>query len=135
MTLFLMVIDSNKRELRWVRAGHDPAIVYDPSSSSFNELNGRGSVLGINADWTFKEYKYSGWPDGQIIVIGTDGIWETENPGAEKFGKRRLREIIRQNSHGSAEEILHAITDKLAAFRQTAPQLDDVTLVVVKAKT
>ncbi len=135
MTLFLMVIDSNKRELRWVRAGHDPAIVYDPSSSSFNELNGRGSVLGINADWTFKEYKYSGWCDGQIIVIGTDGIWETENPGAEKFGKRRLREIIRQNSHGSAEEILHAITDKLAAFRQTAPQLDDVTLVVVKAKT
>jgi sigma-B regulation protein RsbU (phosphoserine phosphatase) len=135
MTLFLMVIDASKRELRWVRAGHDPALVYDPSSSSFNELNGRGSVLGINADWTFKEYKYSGWSDGQIIVIGTDGIWETENPGAEKFGKRRLREIIRQNSHGSAEEILHAITDKLAAFRQTAPQLDDVTLVVVKAKT
>jgi sigma-B regulation protein RsbU (phosphoserine phosphatase) len=118
-----------------VRAGHDPAIVYDPSSSSFNELNGRGSVLGINADWKFEEYKYSGWPKGQIIVIGTDGIWETENTGAEKFGKRRLREIIRQNSHGPAEEILHAITDKLAAFRQTAPQLDDVTLVVVKAKT
>jgi sigma-B regulation protein RsbU (phosphoserine phosphatase) len=133
MTLFLMVIDSNKRELRWVRAGHDPAIVYDPSSNSIYELNGRGSVLGIDPDWTFEEYKHSEWSDGQIIVIGTDGIWETENPHAEKFGKFRLRQIIRQHSQFSAQEILNAITAALEAFRGTAPQNDDVTLVVVKA--
>ena len=48
MTLFLIVIDANKGELRWVRAGHDPAIVFDPSSNSINELNGQGSVLGID---------------------------------------------------------------------------------------
>jgi sigma-B regulation protein RsbU (phosphoserine phosphatase) len=135
MTLFLMVIDANKRELRWVRAGHDPAIVYDPSSNSIIELNGRGSVLGIDPDWTFEEYKHSEWSDGQIIVIGTDGIWETENPHAEKFGKFRLRQIIRQHSQFSSQEILDAITNALEAFRGTAPQSDDVTLVVVKAKT
>jgi sigma-B regulation protein RsbU (phosphoserine phosphatase) len=135
MTLFLMVIDASKRELRWVRAGHDPAIVYDPSSNSIIELNGRGSVLGIDPDWTFEEYKHSEWSDGQIIVIGTDGIWETENPHAEKFGKFRLRQIIRQHSQFSSQEILDAITNALEAFRGTAPQSDDVTLVVVKAKT
>jgi sigma-B regulation protein RsbU (phosphoserine phosphatase) len=133
MTLFLMVIDSNKRELRWVRAGHDPAIVYDPSSNSIYELNGRGSVLGIDPDWTFEEYKHSEWSDGQIIVIGTDGIWETENPHAEKFGKFRLRQIIRQHSQFSSQEILNAITNALEEFRGAAPQNDDVTLVVVKA--
>ena len=134
MTLFLMVIDSNKRELRWVRAGHDPAIVYDPASNSTNELDGRGSVLGIDPDWTYEEYKHSGWSDGQIIVIGTDGIWETENSNSEKFGKFRLRQIIRQHSQFSSQEILNAITNALEAFRGTAPQDDDVTLVVVKAK-
>ena len=134
MTLFLIVIDANKGELRWVRAGHDPAIVFDPSSNSINELNGQGSVLGLDPDWTFEEYKHSGWSDGQIIVIGTDGIWETESPHAEKFGKFRLRQIIRQHSQFSAQEILNAITDALEAFRGTAPQDDDVTLVVVKAK-
>ena len=133
MTLFLMLIDSNQRELHWVRAGHDPAIVYDPSSGSFNELNGRGTVLGIDPDWTFRDYKQSGWSDGQIIVIGTDGIWETENPKSEKFGKSRLRQIIRQHSQLSSQEILKAITDSLTAFRDTAIQKDDVTLVVVKA--
>ena len=134
MTLFLMVIDANKRELRWVRAGHDPAIVYDPSSKSIYELHDGGSVLGINADWTFKEYKHTGWSAGQIIVIGTDGIWETENSHSEKFGKFRLRQIIRQHSQFSAREILDAIINALNEFRGTAPQNDDVTLVVVKAK-
>jgi serine phosphatase RsbU (regulator of sigma subunit) len=53
----------------------------------------------------------------------------------EKFGKFRLRQIIRQHSQFSSQEILKAITDALAAFRDTAPQNDDVTLVVAKAKT
>ena len=105
-----------------------------PSSNTTNELNGQGSALGIDADWTFEEYKHSEWSDGQIIVIGTDGIWETENLQAEKFGKFRLRQIIRQHSQFSSQEILNAITNALEAFRGTAPQDDDVTLVVVKAK-
>jgi sigma-B regulation protein RsbU (phosphoserine phosphatase) len=134
MTLFLMVIDSNKRELRWVRAGHDPAIVYNPSSGSVNELHGRGPALGVNASFTFEEGKQSGWSDGQIIFIGTDGIWETENPHAEKFGKFRLRQIIRQHNQFSSQKILNAIINALEAFRGAAPQTDDVTLVVVKAR-
>ena len=133
MTLFLMVIDSNKRELRWVRAGHDPAVVYNPSSGSFDELNGQGSVLGIDPDWTFQENEQSGWSDGQIIILGTDGIWETENPNAEKFGKLRLQQIVREHSQLSAQEILDAITDALDTFRDTAVQNDDVTLVIAKA--
>jgi len=133
MTLFLMLIDPDKKQLHWVRAGHDPAFVYDPTNDAFDELNGRGSVLGINPDWKFQEYQHAGWSDGQVIVIGTDGIWETENPDGERFGKHRLREIIRRNSHGCAEEILRAITERLDEFRQTAPREDDVTLVVVKA--
>jgi sigma-B regulation protein RsbU (phosphoserine phosphatase) len=135
MTLFLLVIDSLNNELKWVRAGHEPAIVYDPSTSSFHELDGDGIVLGIDETFSFQEYKNSGWSDGQIIVLGTDGIWETENPRAEPFGKNRLRQIIRQNSHCSAAEILLAITDALAKFRETAIQNDDVTLVVVKVKS
>ena len=68
-----------------------------------------------------------------MILIGTDGIWETENQRGEKFGKERLREVLRRNSHASAARILQIITDTLADFRQKAPQEDDITLVVIKA--
>ena len=134
MSMFLIVIDTVNKELQWVRAGHDPGLLYDPVNTSFKELNGRGTVLGIDATFTFEEYKLSGWSEGQIIAISTDGIWETENSHSEKFGKFRLRQIIRQHSQFSAQEILNAILNALKEFRGSAPQNDDVTLVVVKAK-
>jgi len=134
MSMFLIVIDTINKDLRWVRAGHDPALFYDPVKTSIKELNGSGTALGIDASYAFEEYRLSGWSEGQIIVIGTDGIWETDNPNSEKFGKSRLRQIIRQHSQFSAQEILNAIINALNEFRCTAPQNDDVTLVVVKAK-
>jgi len=134
MSMFLIVIDTVNKDLRWVRAGHDPALLYDPVKASFKELSGSGTALGIDATFTFEEYKLSGWSEGQIIAICTDGIWETENSHSEKFGKFRLRQIIRQHSQFPAQEILNAILDALKEFRGSAPQDDDVTLVVVKTK-
>ncbi len=132
MTLFFMLLDSGNREVRWVRAGHEPAIVYDPSRDLFDELHGNGIALGVDETWSFEEHTHEVWTDAQIVLIGTDGIWETENPQGERFGKQRLRKIIRQCRNDSSQEIVQAITDALGNHRQTAPQQDDITLVVVK---
>ncbi len=132
MTLFLLLIDLENREIRWVRAGHEPALVYDFIADSFTELHGEGIALGIDDTWSFEEQKHEVWTNGQIILIGTDGIWETENAQGEMFGKKRLRDIIRQHRNQSSEEIVEAITDALVDHRETAPQQDDVTMVVVK---
>ena len=132
MTLFLLLIDSRYGEVRWVRAGHEPAIVYDPSTDSFAELHGEGIALGVDETWSFQEQREDLWSDSQIVLIGTDGIWETENTEGEGFGKKRLREIIRQHKHQSSKEIVQAVTDALADYRQTALQQDDITMVVIK---
>ena len=132
MTLFFIVLDSGNGEVRWVRAGHEPAVVYDPSKDSFSELYGDGIALGVDETWSFQENRKELWSDSQIVLIGTDGIWETENPQGERFGKQHLREIIRQHNRQSSQEIVQAITDALADHRQTAHQQDDVTMVVIK---
>ncbi len=132
VTLFFMLIDSGNREVQWVRAGHEPAVVYDSSTDSFSELHGDGIALGVDETWSFQENRQELWSDSQIVLIGTDGIWESENPQGEGFGKKRLREIIRKHKHQTSQEIVHAITDALANHRQTAPQQDDITMVVIK---
>jgi phosphoserine phosphatase RsbU/P len=38
MTLFCSQIDTHSRSISWVRAGHDPAILYDPVTDSFEKL-------------------------------------------------------------------------------------------------
>jgi len=132
MTLFFMLIDSGNGKVRWIRAGHEPAIIYDPSTDSFDELFGKGIALGVDETWSFEEQIRELWSDSQIVLIGTDGIWETENPQGERFGKRRLKEIIRQHKNESSEEIVQAITEALTSHRGAAPQQDDVTMVVIK---
>lgn len=132
MTLVFLLIDSPSRTLRWVCAGHDPPITYDLRLQSFGELKGGGIPLGIDAEWKYEEFSGQASPDGQVIVIGTDGIWEARNPAGDMFGKEALRRVIAENAPRSAEEISLAITESLAAFCRARPQEDDITLVVVK---
>jgi sigma-B regulation protein RsbU (phosphoserine phosphatase) len=132
MSLFLMVIDPINNEVKWVRAGHDPALIYDPADDSFEELMGEGISLGVDETWSFKEYVFREWTEGKVLLAGTDGVWETENPDGELFGKDRLREVIRRYGSRTSAEIIRCVNRALTDFRQTAPQKDDITLVVLK---
>lgn len=132
MTLFLLQLDASRRQASWIRAGHDPATVYDPCTDAFSDCVGEGMAMGVDQCQLFQENQLDGWNPGRVILIGTDGIWETENADGVMFGKDRLRALIRSHRDGSAADILQAIIDAIQNFRQTAPQLDDITLVVVK---
>ena len=134
MTLFYLMIDPTKKHLHWVRAGHDPAIFYDPGTDTFEELGGSGVALGVMEDSVFKAYTKTALRKGQIIFLSTDGIWESRNPKREMFGKNPICDIIRKNSSLSANEILNAVLESLKHFQQGAKIEDDITLVVIKIK-
>ncbi len=132
MTLFYLAIDGTRKTAQWVRAGHDPAILYDRDSARFDELAGHGSALGLNDDDVFEEKELKHLHPGQIIFIGTDGIWETAASDGRLFGKNALRELIRTNCERSARDITKAIVDALETFRQGLKPSDDITMVVIK---
>jgi len=131
MTLFLTRIDRNKSSMEWVTAGHDPAIIYDPVTDAFIDLKGKGLALGVMEDTNYEEHS-QGIEPGQIICIGTDGIWEAHNSGGEPFGKERLKATIRKYASTSAEAIVQSIIDAVEAFCENVEQEDDITLVIVK---
>ncbi len=134
MTLFYMTIDPNEHHIDWVRAGHDPAIMYDPTRDEFEELKGSGVALGVNAAFDYVENNRRGLANGQIIAIGTDGIWEAVNWDGEMFGKARFRNIIRKNAHAAAGDILNAVYSELNQFTMGQRSEDDITLVVIKVE-
>jgi sigma-B regulation protein RsbU (phosphoserine phosphatase) len=132
MTLFFLTLDPQRKQLTWVRAGHDPAVFYDPTNDQFEELKGEGIALGVADEFCYQENYKDGLTDGQIIAIGTDGIWEAFNRQGEMFGKERLRDIIRSQSGQSAGEILDAVYDRLNQFTAGRRSEDDITLVIIK---
>ncbi len=132
LVMFFLEIDEQAKTLKWVRAGHDPAILFDPTRGEFEELNGEGMALGVVDDYAYQMYARDEWAPGSILVIGTDGIHESRNNQDTMFGQDRLKNIIRENAKGSAQEIQSVVLKELKSFRGDVPQEDDVTLVVVK---
>jgi sigma-B regulation protein RsbU (phosphoserine phosphatase) len=132
MSMFFLEIDPKNKTLRWVRAGHEPALVYDRAGNTFSELNGKGMVLGVDDAYKFEEYSRQGWHPDDIILIGTDGIHETRNESDQMFGQQRLQEIIQQHAGASAKDINNSVINSVRNFRGKAAQEDDVTLVVIK---
>jgi sigma-B regulation protein RsbU (phosphoserine phosphatase) len=132
MTMFLARIDRGSNRIEWVRAGHEPAILYDPDIDSFSSLDeGQGLPLGISQD-TVYQASSGGIKLGQIIILGTDGIWEARNSDGELFGKDRLQQVIHANSRESARSISLSVLDAVEEFRGQGEQEDDLTLVVIK---
>ncbi len=132
MTMFFLKIESKTNILSWVRAGHEPAILYNAEDDIFLELAGEGMAMGVVEDLKYQKYNHKGWTPGSVVVVGTDGIRETQNESGEMFGLNRFREAIRRHAARSAEEIKSRIIADLTVFQGEAPQEDDITLVVVK---
>ena len=132
MTLFYLTIDPAKGSVDWVRAGHDPALIYDPGRDEFTELKGNGLALGVNQDFDFQENSRGGLANGQIIAVGTDGIWEAVNSQGEMFGKERFRNIIKKNAPAGSSDIVNAVFNELNQFTRGRKSEDDITLVIIK---
>ena len=132
MTLFYAEIDRPNNIIRWVNAGHDPAIVFDPLKDTFEELDGGSNLaLGVMEGSKYTAAQREIIP-GQIMVFATDGIWEARNANGEMFGKDRLNKVIRKNASATAGEIQTAVFDAVRRFRKDTRLEDDMTLVVVK---
>lgn len=119
--------------LTWSRAGHDPALLYDPASDAFEELLGPGLPLGVLPDYVYEQQSHPGLAPGQILAIGTDGIWEAKNPDGDMYGKDRFRKVLRDHAQAPAAAIVAAVHADVAVFQAGAARDDDITLVVIKA--
>lgn len=132
MTMFYLLIDQTDRSLRWVRAGHDPGVLYDPGCDTLSELKGPGIALGVDAAFRFEEQCRVDPEPGQIILLGTDGIWEARSPKGEMFGKERIYALLREHKNKQSSRIVEEILQALQEFQQGAAVEDDVTLIVIK---
>lgn len=133
MTLFYLAIDTEHRRLHWVRAGHDPIILYDAETGRATDIPDRGGPpLGIVAGARYAENSTDGLAPGQVALLATDGLWESRNAEGEMYGKDRVRKTLGRNAHRPAAQIVTAVLDGLREFSGGAKQEDDVTLVAIK---
>lgn len=130
-TLFYLEIEPSPKQVKWVRAGHEPALLYTPENNTFDELHGKGLVLGLDTEFQYVGNTLTLTHSRHVLIIGSDGLWELKNEQKEKFGKDRVKKIIRDNYQREPAQIIQRITEEVTSFRGNAEQADDITLVVI----
>jgi len=132
MTLFYGLLDEKNRTLSWASAGHDPAFWYHAEAGNFTEMENTGMPLGVLDDAQFEQADPVMLRAGDIVVIGTDGIWEAHNSSDQMYGKERLTDLISLHKDKSARQITSSVVESVLEFCSDTAPADDITLLVIK---
>ena len=131
-TVFFADIDLENHTIKWIRAGHEPALFFTPGNADFLKLMGEGMALGVDANAQIYEYEIQGWEKGTILAIVSDGLKESRNALGEMYGEKRITEVIKEYANHPAGVIKNKLIENLTGFRNHTPIEDDMTLVIVK---
>ena len=130
VTLFYAELDPTTGALSFLNAGHNPPIIIHAAGTT-EHLGASGIPLGIMAEAPYREGRTQLHP-GDVLVVYSDGVTETQNPQGEEFGPELLLDVVSRNIDASAAAIRDKIEASLTKFAQGTPAVDDITLVIVK---
>jgi sigma-B regulation protein RsbU (phosphoserine phosphatase) len=131
MTLFYLELDPKTGCAAYARAGHDPAMAWDPATGRVTELTCRGMILGATDDARYETGRVDGLAPGTVLLIGSDGLWEARNADDAMFGKDRTRDVLAAAAPHGPDAVCRALMAALDAFRGEVALADDVTLLAV----
>ncbi|WP_303721866.1 SpoIIE family protein phosphatase [Malonomonas rubra] len=133
VTFFYTLLDAKKRHCHWLSAGHGPSFYYSASTQTVRELPSSGIPLGILDSISFDKVETLSMESGDILLIGTDGLWEAPSLQGELYGTSRISQVLLEHAAESATDICHSIFTALGNFCRSDILHDDQTMLIIKA--
>jgi sigma-B regulation protein RsbU (phosphoserine phosphatase) len=131
VTVFYAVLDPQSGELAYCNAGHNPPLLVDGrKDGEIRKLSKTGMLLGAFEDQTWKQGVASLMP-GDTLILYTDGITEAQNEQGALFGLERLIAEVGSKDAVSTDHLQDHIIQKVHGFMGSAPQTDDIAMIVV----
>lgn len=135
VTAFLGILEPHTGRFRFVNAGHIPPIMVSAQKSkSVDYLTRTGMALGVmqETNWGQKLVRFV---PGDILLLYTDGLLDTQNRYGEYYTDMRLLRVVRANMSAPAQTLVKTILDDLEAFAGDGLIADDIVLMVLKRKS
>ena len=136
LTLFFGILDLDTGELKYINAGHPPPI-FIKRDRSIKELSGTTPALGI-LEGKFEHEKGVNFEAGDILLLYTDGIIESQNPDKKIYGRKRLLKLIHslfangKSTRFKLDTMINRIKNDVVQFIEGAKQTDDLTILAIK---
>ena len=131
VTSILGEYDLVSDEIRWVNAGHQPALIRD-QSGKYNQFSSSSTPLGVvkHKDKSIFKLEKTKLNNGRFYVF-TDGLSESLNEKGEEIGIDGSIEIIENNFNSELKKQLKDITSDVIKKAKEVGLSDDLTLVVI----
>ncbi|MFN8856119.1 MAG: PAS domain S-box protein [Planctomycetaceae bacterium] len=130
VSMFLTEINLAEKTVSYLGAGHEGLLVQP--DGAVRHLESTHGLLGIDPTMPMSPMSTLPIHAGEVLVLFTDGVWETTNPRQEQFGLQRTAEVIRQSRGQTPQEIIESVFAAMDEFTGSATHPDDATVVVVK---
>jgi len=134
MTATAVVLDATENALYFSAAAHPPGLLirWTESGVKVSRLVARGNRLG-DGDAAGFEAKRIRVAKDDLLVWYTDGLVDAVNDEGRQYSARQLLNLLGHlDPEMSPEQVVNRIVGDVNRFRNGAPLLDDLTLVVGK---
>lgn len=133
ITISLALIDLEKRELIYCRAGHTPLLKFNNSLYELYQPSGVG--IGLDKGDIFEsslEEIIIKIKKGDLYFFFSDGVTELMNEQEELFGIGKLKLFLSEHQIEKTQLIGNQMMSSLNSFRGEIDQYDDITFVLLK---
>lgn len=132
VTAFAGVVDLRTGAIRYVNAGHNPAIlVHDGAPLVLTEKS--GPLIGMIEGARYRELRLELDHD-DLLFLYTDGLTEARDGQGRLFGLERLRSLVADNAGSPAADAAASIRAEVTRFGDERDREDDMTLLLLKVQ-
>lgn len=132
VTLFLMVIDTEKGVAWHASAGHPPPMMINRRKNRYEWLSGTSNYpLGIMRDTQYEVAEIQ-LEAGDTFVLFSDGVTEAQNARRELYGEERVKAFLTEAATDDPEALLTGLRDSAIAYMGDREASDDMTIVVAR---
>ncbi|HSE64077.1 MAG TPA: SpoIIE family protein phosphatase [Thermoanaerobaculia bacterium] len=133
LTLFFGVVEPDASLLRYVSAGHNPALLAR-RAGGVERLHATGVPVGLLPRGSWSEAT-TAFDPGDLLCVYSDGFNEATNADEQEFGLERLEQALVSRRSLPARDLSDELFREVALFARGVPQYDDQTLLIVRRET
>jgi sigma-B regulation protein RsbU (phosphoserine phosphatase) len=130
-TMFYGILNTLTGDLRYVSAGHPPAVVLPVDGSDPEMLPAEGFAIGWMEDIDADE-ESTALNTGDRLFVFSDGVPEAMNEDLEEFGDARMLELIASTRGMTIDDAVARIKEGIDQWCRINGPKDDVSILAVE---
>ncbi len=130
VTAFIGILDPAEHRIDYVSCGQAPLVMVSETVETRTAGNVPLSVID-DLDASVEAFAFA---PGAVLVLMTDGFYETTNQEREQYGDERVADFIQRKSDLPLPAIIRELNREIELFSANRPPADDRTAVLIRRR-